>query len=95
VILAFLALMLSHGLSTANAGALASAEVPDHPGTGSAVLGMFQWLAAGIGAPLAGVIGPNLAASAGYLALAGLVASLVGFLALARPLARPHVKRDL
>jgi DHA1 family bicyclomycin/chloramphenicol resistance-like MFS transporter len=95
VILAFLALMLSHGLSTANAGALASAEVPDHPGTGSAVLGTLQWLAAGIGAPLAGVIGPNLAASAGYLALAGLVASLVGFLALARPLTRPHVKRDL
>ncbi len=81
----FLALMLSHGLSTANAGALASAQVPEHPGTGSAVLGMFQWLAAGIGAPIAGLLGSDLTVAAGELALAGLMVSLVGFLVLARP----------
>jgi DHA1 family bicyclomycin/chloramphenicol resistance-like MFS transporter len=85
VIGAFLALMLSHGLSTANAGALASAQVPDHPGIGSAGLGMFQWLAAGIGAPIAGLLGSNLTAAAAQLALAGLLVSLFGFLVLARP----------
>ncbi|HEY0373709.1 MAG TPA: multidrug effflux MFS transporter [Amnibacterium sp.] len=85
VIVGFLALMLSHGLSTANAGALASAQVPEHPGTGSAVLGMFQWLAAGIGAPIAGLLGSDLTVAAAQLALAGLVVSLIGFLVLARP----------
>lgn len=85
VIGSFLALMLSHGLSTANAGALASAQAPDHPGTGSAVLGMFQWLAAGIGAPIAGLLGSDLTAAAAQLALAGLLVSLLGFLVLARP----------
>jgi DHA1 family bicyclomycin/chloramphenicol resistance-like MFS transporter len=85
VVVGFLALMLSHGLSTANAGALASAQVPEHPGTGSAVLGMFQWLAAGIGAPIAGLLGADLTTAAAQLALAGLVVSLLGFLVLARP----------
>jgi DHA1 family bicyclomycin/chloramphenicol resistance-like MFS transporter len=84
VVGAFLALMLSHGLSTANAGALASAQVPDHPGTGSAVLGLFQWLAAGIGAPIAGLLGSDLTTAAAQLALAGLLISLLGFLVLAR-----------
>ncbi|MCU1473014.1 multidrug effflux MFS transporter [Amnibacterium sp.] len=84
VIVGFLALMLSHGLSTANAGALASAQVPEHPGTGSAVLGMFQWLAAGIGAPIAGLLGSDLTVAAAQLALAGLLVSLIGFLVLAR-----------
>jgi DHA1 family bicyclomycin/chloramphenicol resistance-like MFS transporter len=88
VIGAFLALMLSHGLSTANAGALASAQVPEHPGTGSAVLGLFQWLAAGIGAPIAGLLGSDLTAAAAQLALAGLLVSLLGFLVLARPARR-------
>ena len=90
VVVGFLALMLSHGLSTANAGALASAQVPEHPGTGSAVLGMFQWLAAGIGAPIAGLLGSDLTVAAGELALAGLVVSLVGFLVLARPADAPR-----
>ena len=95
VVVGFLALMLSHGLSTANAGALASAQVPEHPGTGSAVLGMFQWLAAGVGAPIAGLLGSDLTVAAGQLALAGLLVSLVGFLVLARPnaAARPDVRR--
>jgi hypothetical protein len=46
---------------------------------------MFQWLAAGIGAPIAGLLGSNLTAAAAQLALAGLLVSLLGFLVLARP----------
>ena len=30
-------------MSGPNGGALASAEAPEHPGTGSAVLGFVQW----------------------------------------------------
>src|SRR4051794_7043594 len=38
----FFVLMVATGLIIANSGALAAAEVPDHPGTGSAVLGFAQ-----------------------------------------------------
>ena len=47
----FFALMSAQGLISANAGALASSEVPDHPGTGSAVIGFLQWCMAGLIAP--------------------------------------------
>ena len=40
----FFVLMTAQGLVGPNAGALASAEVPDHPGTGSALLGFLQWV---------------------------------------------------
>ena len=45
----------------ANAGALASNEVPQHPGTGSAVLGFMQWCMAGVIAPLTGLGGDRTA----------------------------------
>jgi DHA1 family bicyclomycin/chloramphenicol resistance-like MFS transporter len=90
VLVCFLALMLNLGLSFANSGALASAEVPDHPGTGSAVLGLFQWLAAGITAPLTG-LGGNITVSAGIIATAALCLSLLGLLVLTSP--RPHAHR--
>lgn len=56
-VVGFFVLMSAQGLVGANAGALASNEVPDHPGTGSAVLGFLQWCMAGLIAPLAGIGG--------------------------------------
>jgi DHA1 family bicyclomycin/chloramphenicol resistance-like MFS transporter len=39
----FFVLMTAQGLMIPNGGALASAAVPEHPGTGSAVQGFVQW----------------------------------------------------
>lgn len=60
-IIAFLILLTAQGLIGPNAGALASEEVPEHPGTGSAVLGFLQWTMAGLIAPLAGLGGADTA----------------------------------
>lgn len=57
----FFVLMSAQGLVGPNAGALASAEVPEHPGTGSAVLGFLQWCMAGVVAPIAGLGGEHTA----------------------------------
>jgi MFS transporter, DHA1 family, multidrug resistance protein len=81
----FCVLMAAQGLIGPNGGALASAEVPEHPGTGSAVLGFVQWVAAGLVAPVAGLGGQDTAVPMALLIVAGAVASLVGLLVLARP----------
>ena len=47
----FFVLMTAQGLIGPNGGALAAAEVPEHPGTGSALLGFVQWVVAGTIAP--------------------------------------------
>ena len=60
-VVGFLVLMSAQGLIGPNAGALASQAVPDHPGTGSALLGFFQWCAAGVVAPLVGLGGEGTA----------------------------------
>ena len=60
-IICFFVLMTAQGLLIPNAGALASAEVPDHPGTGSALLGCVQWVAAGVIPPIAGLGGATTA----------------------------------
>lgn len=78
VLPAFLALMTAQGLIIANAGALASHAVPDHPGTGSAVLGMFQWAAAGFAAPIAGLGGSETAIPMAVLTTLGAVVSIGG-----------------
>jgi DHA1 family bicyclomycin/chloramphenicol resistance-like MFS transporter len=57
----FFVLMSAQGLVGPNSGALASNEVPDHPGTGSALLGGLQWAMAGVIAPLAGLGGDRTA----------------------------------
>lgn len=75
---AFLALMTAQGLIIANAGALASHAVPDHPGTGSAVLGMLQWAAAGLAAPIAGLGGSETAIPMAVLTTLGAVVSIGG-----------------
>jgi DHA1 family bicyclomycin/chloramphenicol resistance-like MFS transporter len=84
-IVCFFVLMTAQGLIGANGGALASAEVPEHPGTGSAVLGFVQWVAAGTIAPIAGLGGEDTAVPMALLMIAGAAASMVGLLVLARP----------
>jgi DHA1 family bicyclomycin/chloramphenicol resistance-like MFS transporter len=88
-IVSFLVLMTAQGLIGPNAGALASAEVPEHPGTGSALLGFVQWVAAGTIAPIAGLGGEHTAVPMALLMTGGAAVSLLGLLVLARPHAEP------
>jgi MFS transporter, DHA1 family, multidrug resistance protein len=81
----FFVLMTAQGLMIPNGGALASAAVPDHPGTGSAVQGFVQWVAAGTIAPIAGLGGEHTAVPMATLIIAGAATSLVGLLVLAKP----------
>jgi DHA1 family bicyclomycin/chloramphenicol resistance-like MFS transporter len=60
-VIGFFVLMTAQGLIGPNAGALASGQVPDHPGTGSSVLGFLQWCTAGVIAPVAGLGGTQTA----------------------------------
>jgi DHA1 family bicyclomycin/chloramphenicol resistance-like MFS transporter len=85
VIVSFFVLMTGQGLIGGNSGALASAEVPDHPGTGSALLGFVQWVAAGTIAPLAGLGGEHTAVPMAVLMIVGTVVSMIGLLVFARP----------
>jgi DHA1 family bicyclomycin/chloramphenicol resistance-like MFS transporter len=87
-IVSFFVLMTTAGLIGPNGGALASAEVPEHPGTGSAVLGFVQWLAAGTIAPVAGLGGAHTAVPMAVLMIGCITLSMVG-LVLARPVRRP------
>ncbi|WP_375431836.1 multidrug effflux MFS transporter [uncultured Friedmanniella sp.] len=90
-LVSFFVLMTAQGLIGPNGGALASAEVPEHPGTGSALLGFVQWVAAGTIAPIAGLGGEDTAVPMAVLMVAGAAASMVGLLVLARP--RPRLDR--
>jgi DHA1 family bicyclomycin/chloramphenicol resistance-like MFS transporter len=84
-VVCFLVLMTAQGLIGPNGGALASAEVPEHPGTGSAILGFVQWVVAGFTAPIAGLGGDDTAVPMALLMIAGAVLSMIGLLVLARP----------
>ncbi len=84
-IVCFAVLMTAQGLIGPNGGALASAEVPEHPGTGSAVLGFVQWTAAGVIAPIAGLGGEHTAVPMALLMITCVALSMVGLLILARP----------
>jgi DHA1 family bicyclomycin/chloramphenicol resistance-like MFS transporter len=74
-----------------NGGALASAAVPEHPGTGSAVQGFVQWVAAGTIAPIAGLGGEHTAVPMAALMTTGAILSMLGLLVLARPRATQTV----
>lgn len=74
----FLAVMVAQGLLGANGGALAAAAVPDHPGTGSAVLGMTQWVIAGIAAPVAGLGGSHTAVPMAVMIVVGTLLAFIG-----------------
>jgi DHA1 family bicyclomycin/chloramphenicol resistance-like MFS transporter len=80
----FFLLMVAIGLTIGNSGALANAAVPDHPGTGSAVLGMVQWGTAGVAAPLAGLGGEHTAVPVAVLVSLGAAASLAALAVVAR-----------
>lgn len=86
-VVGFFVLMTAQGLVGPNAGALASGQVPDHPGTGSAVLGFLQWCTAGVIAPLAGLGGAQTAVP---MALIVLVLVGVSFAALHLASVPPH-----
>ena len=81
----FFTFMVAIGLLWGNAGALAADAVPEHPGTGSAVLGMLQWGTAGFAAPLAGLGGESTAAPMAIMMTAGALVSILGLLLVARP----------
>jgi DHA1 family bicyclomycin/chloramphenicol resistance-like MFS transporter len=85
-IVSFFVLMSAQGLIGPNAGALASGEVPDHPGTGSALLGGLQWTVAGVIAPLAGLGGDRTA-----VPMALIIVILAAIALLAVYTARPRV----
>jgi MFS transporter, DHA1 family, multidrug resistance protein len=85
-IICFFVMMSAQGLIGPNGGALASAAVPDHPGTGSAALGFVQWVAAGTIAPIAGLGDEHTAVPMATLMIAGAAASKIGFV-LAKPAA--------
>ncbi|MCA0294862.1 MAG: multidrug effflux MFS transporter [Actinobacteria bacterium] len=86
-VVGFFVLMSAQGLVGANAGALASNEVPDHPGTGSAVLGFLQWCMAGLIAPLAGIGGDATAVPMAVIIIV-LTAGSLAAMALTRPRGR-------
>jgi DHA1 family bicyclomycin/chloramphenicol resistance-like MFS transporter len=81
----FFVLMTAQGLIGPNAGALASGEVPEHPGTGSAVLGFLQWCTAGVIAPIAGLGGERTAVPMAIIVLALVAASFTALLVMANP----------
>lgn len=80
----FFVLMTAQGLVGPNAGALASDAVPEHPGTGSALLGFLQWCMAGVIAPLAGLGGAETAVPMAAIVTILAVASAVALRVLAR-----------
>ncbi|TCN30638.1 DHA1 family bicyclomycin/chloramphenicol resistance-like MFS transporter [Kribbella orskensis] len=89
-IVCFFVLMTAQGLIIPNGGALASTAVSDHPGTGSALQGFVQWVAAGTIAPIAGLGGATTAVPMAALMTAGITASVVGLLVAARATRDPR-----
>jgi DHA1 family bicyclomycin/chloramphenicol resistance-like MFS transporter len=84
-VMGFFALMSAQGLIGPNAGALASAEVPTEPGTGSALLGFLQWCAAGVIAPLTGLGGGATAVPMASIVLVLVGVSGVALVVIAQP----------
>ncbi|MCU1538826.1 MAG: multidrug transporter CflA [Humibacillus sp.] len=89
---AFFVLMSAQGLVGPNAGALASDAVPEHPGTGSAVLGFLQWCVAGLIAPLTGVAGEGTAVPMAVIILVLAAVSTVALISLSRMGTAPLVQ---
>ncbi|HEY3560684.1 MAG TPA: multidrug effflux MFS transporter [Kribbella sp.] len=79
-LIGFFVLMTAQGFVGPNAGALASAQVPQHPGTGSALLGFLQWCMAGVIAPLAGLGGERTAVPMAAIVLALTALSLLALI---------------
>jgi MFS transporter, DHA1 family, multidrug resistance protein len=90
----FFVLMTAQGLVGPNAGALASAAVPNHPGTGSALLGFLQWVMAGTVAPLAGLGGERTGVPMAVIVLILTGASAVAYLAAGTSRTAPAMPAD-
>jgi MFS transporter, DHA1 family, multidrug resistance protein len=90
-LIGFFVLMSGQGLIAPNAGALASAEVPDQPGTGSALLGCLQWVMAGAIAPVAGLGGEHTSVPMAVVVTVLTATSVVALAVLARPTARSRL----
>lgn len=88
-VVCFFCLMVAQGLIGPNSGALASGEVPEYAGTGIAVMGLFQSLAASVAAPLTGLFGTTTALPLGVLMVLGASSAMVGLLLVARPSRSP------
>jgi DHA1 family bicyclomycin/chloramphenicol resistance-like MFS transporter len=86
----FFVLMSAQGLIGPNAGALASGEVPDAPGTGSALLGFLQWFIAGLIGPLAGLGGAHTAVPMAAILAVLTVGSVAALTVFARPVPSPR-----
>jgi DHA1 family bicyclomycin/chloramphenicol resistance-like MFS transporter len=86
-VVGFFVLMSAQGLVGPNAGALASDQVPRHPGTGSAVLGVVQWSMAGLISPLTGLGGDETAVPMAVIVLVLVTGSALALGVLARPTA--------
>ena len=84
-VVGFFVLMTAQGLVGPNAGALASGEVPDHPGTGSAVLGFLQRCTAGVIAPIAGLGGETTAVPMALIVIALAAISSAALLIVTKP----------
>ncbi len=84
-VVGFFLLMSAQGFVGPNAGALASGQVPQHPGTGSAVLGFLQWCMAGLIAPIAGLGGEHTAVPMAIIILVLAGGSLAALRILTRP----------
>ena len=78
-VVGFFVLMSAQGLSAPTPARSPPGEVPDHPGTGSAVLGFLQWCMAGVIAPIAGLGGEQTAVP---MALIVLILVAISFAAL-------------
>ena len=92
-LVAFFLLMSAQGLIGPNAGALASAQVPEHPGTGSAVLGFSQWCMAGVVAPIAGLGGEHTAVPMALIILVLVGGSVAALFGLTQPESRHPQER--
>ncbi len=77
-LICFFVLMTAQGLMIPNGVALASAAVPDHPGTGSALHGFVHWVTAGTVAPIAGLGGEHTAVPMAALITLGAAVSMAG-----------------
>lgn len=87
----FFILMTAQGLVGPNAGALASDAVPEHPGTGSALLGFLQWCMAGVIAPLAGLGGAETAVPMAAIVMVLAVGSALTLKVLTLPVQPKHL----
>jgi DHA1 family bicyclomycin/chloramphenicol resistance-like MFS transporter len=83
------------GLVFPTSTALALADYPDQAGTASSLLGLGQYLAGAVAAPLVGLAGSRSAVPLGLVALAASLGASVVFATLMLPVLRSRRQRRL